>query len=219
MKSLYYPLPLLVFCFLASPAHGALGRHNGIVSLGFAGLSTDATAIAMELSPGIKVPLWYAFNVELGYLLHSVRASKTIHAMDLRLGFNASFPSFKETYMSLESKDSLQYFLGSFNITYAAGREIKGHRLMFDVIGHGFAFGSYRRESTISFGKWTSVEAKEKGLALRIDLILPLGINFIASNGVAAGFRHRFSYFIMGDWPFMEYNISFHIGYAFGGKS
>lgn len=161
---------------------------------------------------------WYAFNIELGYLLHSVRASKTIHAMDLRLGFDASFPWFEDNYM-LERKTSFQYFLGSFNITYAAGREIKGHRLMFDVIGYGAAFGSYNEEYTLGQEGIYTVQSKKKGLALRIDFTLPLGINFMASNGVSVGFRHRFSYFVLGGWPFMEYNMSFRLGYAFGAKS
>lgn len=215
--------------FLAvSPSWAKLGKHNLLLSFN-AGMgiyhdkNTGLESLRYSLGGGGRTRAKALLGFDIGYLLHSVRESGTVHGMDLRLGVLGDLPTtgYSGTlgsYDSFFSSQPLQNFtfrnpmLLTLSIAYTPGRQFKTFRWMFDVIGASFS---------LAFASVANVDTGEKygGIFAGTTITLPLGMHFILNNGSYFAVRH---FIVVNPYsgsarePVTKYALMFSLGYAFG---
>ena len=219
MKNMFYAVLL---CFLTLPAWAGVGKHNLLVNFTVGpSIFPDPSAINDLNEDNVGVGLGSVVNVkntraialmglEIGYLLHSVRASGTIHGLDLRLGIWGDLPTSGYSDAFSRYKNPVIFNVA---INYTPGIQFKKMRLLFDVIGINIAS---------SFAKVEDITTGGKGTAYFPAFIwtLPLGSHFILNNGVYFGIRHHIvlnAFARSSTVSFFKYSLMFNIGYAFGG--
>ena len=144
MKRITLLCALLV---MSTMSYAKIGRHNLQINIGsgYQSAYTPETS-GFEYINGrptfVKYPELSTgggmFTAELGYLLHSVRQNNIIHGFDLRAHFTLG--ALKGDFM--DTKLSSKKMYGGFAMTYTLGRQLKSGRLMFDIIGYGFQYGT-----------------------------------------------------------------------------
>ncbi|MGL4393841.1 MAG: hypothetical protein ACRCS8_01260 [Brevinema sp.] len=220
---------LFLSIFIASSTHAGIGKHNFLFSLmGGPGLYYDQTKLSASDNTLIGLPTVDKINVkgsvgfEIGYLLHSVRESGTVHGLDIRAGVMGDIPTKGYSldvheYRYNNGSSYTTYNLSNpvllnFSVDYTPGIQLQNYRLMFDVIGTGIALAFANSENT---------ETGSKGLAFNLGYrhTLPLGTHFVFNNGFYFATRHHLTinpFTQSSKEAIVKYNIMFHLGFVFG---
>ena len=202
---------LFIFLITTTPIFSTIGKHNFVINAG--------VTVPIDLFEG---GLGYGVNTEVGYLLHSVRENRTVHSLDVRLGFNALTINYDEESRERYHHAITQNISGYTTLNYSVGIQFNTMRWMFDIIGIGGSFGMTKHLSiagSIFHGESQKIVPSYNFVGIRT--ILPLGMYLAFNNGLYLGIRQTYDfYFDPKDShisPFsIAYNIHFNIGYVFG---
>ena len=213
-KNVFYAI---VLCFIALPAWAGIGRHNFLINFtagpaifGDPSASSSGGIGAGTIIDTGKIGVTGIIGVELGYLFHSARAGGVIQGLDIRLGLWGDIPTTGYADSSARYQNPV---ILTFAINYTPGVQLKGVRLLFDVIGINIAS---------AFAKAQDISTGQSGYVYFPAFIwnLPLGSHFLLNNGVYFGVRHHLIVNVFAQSPrvpTVKYAVMFNIGYAFGG--
>ena len=214
MKNMFYAL---VLCFIALPSWAGIGRHNFLINVtaGPAIFSDPTSSSGGGIGAGTsisssRIGVTGVMGLEVGYLFHSMRSGGVIQGLDLRLSLWGDIP------VSGYSDNTARYknpVIFSLALNYTPGIQLKGLRLLFDVIGINLAS---------AFAKAENISTGESGHVYSPAFVwnLPLGTHFILSRGIYFGVRHHLivnAFSKSPTVPIVKYAVMFNIGYAFGG--
>ena len=219
MKRITLLCALLV---MSTMSYAKIGRHNLQINIGggYQSVYTPETTSFTYL-PGSSIPVAATypelstgggmFTVELGYLLHSVRQNNVVHGLDMRGHFTMGF--LKGDYMSTQL-DSQKMYVGG-TMAYTLGRQLKSGRLMFDILGFGFQYGT--TETVVSAPGETS-QSTGSAVNLGIQYVAP-GVQYIMNNGLTIGWRNKIdlNFGAQRHAGLVGFNTAVTIGYTFGG--
>ena len=215
MKRITLLCALLV---MSTMSYAKIGRHNLQINIGsgYQSAYTPETS-GFEYINGrptfVKYPELSTgggmFTAELGYLLHSVRQNNIIHGFDLRAHFTLG--ALKGDFM--DTKLSSKKMYGGFAMTYTLGRQLKSGRLMFDIIGYGFQYGT---TDTIVSAGGSSASTGSVG-NMGIQYVVP-GVQYIMNNGFTIGWRNKVDLNFGGQRHsgMLGFNTAVTLGFTFG---
>ena len=209
---------LCALLVMSTISYAKIGRHNLQINIGggyqstytpeerplyFSG--TQITEGVPEFSTGGVM-----FNTELGYLFHSVRKNNIIHGFDLRAHFTLG--ALKGDFMGTKVASKKMY--GGATMTYTLGRQLKSGRLMFDIFGFGFQYGT--TETVLSATGETS-QSTGSVPNIGIQYVVP-GVQYIMNNGFTVGWRNKvdFSYGAPRHTGMLGFNTAVTLGFTYG---
>lgn len=173
---------------MSAPAWAKIGEHNFLVNftVGPSLFYNEHLSSTSDYTlPGVEaVSAKALMGAEIGYLLHDVRSSGTIHGMDVRIGVYGDLPTSGYSFGGVDSAQFSNPVLLSFSLNYTPGKQFKNFRLLFDTIG-----------LNISLAFANVVNPAENinstGMLWGALYTLPLGTHFLFNNGVYFGVRHH----------------------------